>query len=132
GRHRAAEGLLRKALAEDDDDFMTWGALGDVLSVEGSTEEARQAYEKARSMAREYLSQAAADAKAVAALGWYEASLGNDDEARRQALQAEELRTEPGEVALINAQTFSRIGSDDEVERRIRQAEKAGIPMRRV
>lgn len=131
GRHRNAATLLRKALAEDDGDFMVWGALADALRADGSAE-ATAAYERARTMAAAYVAKAGDDAKALAALGWYHAALGQADVARKRALQAESLGGEPGEVALINAQTFSLIGRSADIDARIATAVAAGVPQRRI
>lgn len=131
GHYSRAAVLLRKALAEDDGDFMVWGALADALRASGS-DEATAAYQRARTMATAYVAKAGDDAKARAALGWYHAALGQADVARERALQAEALGSESGEVALINAQTFSLIGGAEDVDRRVAAALAAGVPQRRV
>ncbi|QCO67455.2 tetratricopeptide repeat protein [Luteimonas yindakuii] len=128
---RAAE-LMQRALEFDHEDFWVWGALADALRADPVTAAQSAArYEQARSLAIAYLALKPDDAKAQAALGWYEAALGHHQAARQRALEAERLGGEPGEVAAINAQTFSLAGSTAEVATRVAAATAAGVPAQR-
>lgn len=124
----SAASLLRRTIEMEDDDFLVWGALGDALLAQGAKQEAVPAYVRARAIAADYSRRVPTDVKALAALGWYAAVLGDVREARELALRSEASAPAAGDIALINAQTWSLIGSREDVARRIDIARATGIP----
>lgn len=133
GDYAGAAVLFRKALELNSGDFMIWGYLGDALLADpGTSGQSRQAFQRAADMAEGYLSLKPDDAQAVAALGWYRAGLGQHDEARALVARSEALGTEPGEVAMYNAQTLALMGDMAQARRRIEAARRSGIPERRI
>jgi Flp pilus assembly protein TadD len=83
-------------------------------------------------MAQRYVEIKPDDAKALAALGWYRANLGERSRARELVVRSEALGTERGEVAVYNAQTLMAIGSESEALKRVASARQAGIPDNRI
>lgn len=133
GRYAAAARLHRKAAELEPGDFLPWGNLGDALSADPRTaSQARPAYLEAVRRAQRYIAVKTNDAKALAALAWYRASLGEGDQAMELVSRSEALGDEPAEVALFNAQTLAVLGRLDLARRRIAAARAAGLPEARI
>ncbi|MBS7456950.1 winged helix-turn-helix domain-containing protein [Coralloluteibacterium stylophorae] len=133
GDYRLAASLFRRALELEPGEFLTWGALGSALAAEPAhAGQAREAFRRAADMAAAYLALKPDDARALAALGWYRANLGERAQARGHLLAAEALGSDAGEVALSNAQTLVLVGTADEVGARLAAARAAGIAERRI
>ncbi|MER8207551.1 hypothetical protein, partial [Acinetobacter baumannii] len=82
------------------------GNLGDALLADPATAaQARDAFREAAELAQRYVELKPEDAKALAALGWYRANLGQREAAVALARRAEALGGEPAEVAFYNAET---------------------------
>lgn len=128
GDYAGAAVLFERAVRLGTGDFMIWGHLGDALRARPeTTSQAHAAYAKAAGMARPYLEIKANDAQAMAALGWYQANLGEADPARELVSRAEALGTERAEVALLNAQTLTQLGDTAGARQRIATAREAGM-----
>lgn len=129
GHYAAAAELHRRATVLEPNDFLPWGNLGDALSADPKTaSQARPAYLAAAGRAQRYIGIKSDDAKALAALGWYRANLGEKDQALELVTRAETLGDEPAEVALFNAQTLVLLGDVDQARRRVAAARTAEMP----
>ncbi len=129
GDYATAVVLQRQAVALDDEDFMVWGNLGETLSADpaSSAAEARKAFAEAATRAESYLKLKPDDARAVAALGLYRAVLGDPAAARQLVARAEALHGQPGEVALLNAETLALLGDLGAARERLVAARAAGM-----
>jgi len=133
GDYDEAATLFRRALELEPRDFMIWGHLGDALVADPATAgQAREPYAQAARMARRYLEINPDDARALAALGWYMANLDDHAEARALLQRSEARAGADGSIPLVNAQTLTLIGSEDEVRERVALARQAGIAERMI
>ena len=133
GDYAGAAEMYRRASDLNPGDFFYAGFLGDALDADPRTAaQARPAYERAARQAQRFIDAKPDDAKALAALGWYRAQLGDGDGALRLARQALALGHEPGEVALYNAQALAVLGRLDEARLALQAAREAGIPASRI
>lgn len=134
GDRAAAVDLQRRAVALDPGDYMLWGNLGDALSLEpaaGGTAAGR-AYREAASRAEGYLKLRPADSLALASLGLYRAHLGDAGRAHALVRQSETSPAQPGEVALINAETLAVLGELAAARSRLATARDRGIVEQRI
>lgn len=128
GDYAAAAAFQRRAAALNPLDFMVWGNLGMALKADPSTAaQAREAYGEAAKRVQRYLELKPDDARATAAFGLYRAELADPAQARELARRAEALGSQPGEVALLNAETFAVLGDPDAARQRLASARAAGI-----
>ncbi|UGB38918.1 tetratricopeptide repeat protein [Frateuria soli] len=129
GDFAAAVALQRQATTLGPDDFMIWGNLGEALRVDpaSSTADMRKAFEAASVRAERYLVVEPRDARAVASLAFYRIMLGDPARARQLVARAESLHAQPGEVALLNAETLALLGDLDGARQRLQAARAAGI-----
>jgi Flp pilus assembly protein TadD/TolB-like protein/DNA-binding winged helix-turn-helix (wHTH) protein len=128
GDYAAAAALFRRAVALDAGDFLIWGSLGDALrALPETASQAREPYLRAADMAERYVAIKPDDAKALAALGWYRANLGEAAKARELISRSEALGTERGEVARNNAQTLTVLGDIEQARKRVGAALTGGI-----
>ncbi|MEG3193130.1 tetratricopeptide repeat protein, partial [Lysobacter sp. D1-1-M9] len=133
GRYAEAGALYRHAAELDPDDYRIWGNLGDALVADAATAgQAREPYSRAARLAQNYLRIRSDDAQAVALLAWYRANLGQRDAAVALVAHAEAIGTEPGEVALANAQTLALLGDEAAARTRVARALGADIPLSRI
>ena len=127
GDYAAAAALFRRAIALEAGDFMVWGSLADALrALPETAAQAREPFLRAAEMAERYVALKPDDAKALAALGWYRANLGEAAKARDLINRSEALGTERGEVARNNAQTLTVLGDIEEARKRVTAALAAG------
>jgi TolB-like protein/DNA-binding winged helix-turn-helix (wHTH) protein/tetratricopeptide (TPR) repeat protein len=129
GDYAAAVVLQRQATALDPGDFMVWGNLGDALRADPASSDAdmRKAFTEASVRAERYLQVEPRDARAVAALAFYRVILGDPKRARQLVGRAEALHGQPGEVALLNAETLALLGDLEGARQRLLAARAAGI-----
>ncbi|MGY3040246.1 TolB-like protein/DNA-binding winged helix-turn-helix (wHTH) protein/Flp pilus assembly protein TadD [Rhodanobacter sp. TND4EL1] len=129
GDYAAAVDLQRQATALDPQDFMTWGNLGEALHADSAASPAdvHKAYEQAAVRAESYLRVKPDDARAVASLGLYRIMLGDASSARKLVKRAESLSGQPGEVALLNAETLALLGDVGAARERLASARAAGM-----
>ncbi len=129
GAYAAAADLQRQATALDPQDFMTWGNLGDALRADprAAPGEAREAFAQAAQRVESYLKVKPDDARAVAALGFYRLMLGDSGGARELVGRSETLSGQPGEVALLNAETLALLGELEPARQRLQTARPHGI-----
>lgn len=129
GDYATAVDLQRQVAVLDPQDFMTWGNLGEALLADpkSGAAEAHKAYEEAARRAEAYLRVKPDDARAVASLGLYRVVLGDAARARLLVKRAEALSGQPGEVALLNAETLALLGDLDQARQRLATARVDGI-----
>jgi len=129
GDYGAAVDLQRQAVALDPQNFVNWGSLGDALRADpqANAADTHKAYEQAAARAEAYLKVQPSDALAVASLGLYRAVLGDAASARKLVKRAEALPNQPGEVALLNAETLALLGDLAQARQRLATARAAGI-----
>jgi TolB-like protein/DNA-binding winged helix-turn-helix (wHTH) protein/Flp pilus assembly protein TadD len=128
GDYVAAATLFRRALEIDSGDFQIWGYLAEaLLAAPATADRSREPFLRAAQMAQQYLEIKPEDARALAALGWYQVNLGDAGKARELIARSESLGTERGEVGWYNAQTLTIIGSREEVMARVASARDGGI-----
>ena len=132
GRYREAAALQRSATGMAPSDYLPWNNLGDALLADGDAEGAATAYREAATQVSRYLQVKSDDAKALAALGWFRANLDESAQARDAARRSEALDSEVAEVAMYNAQTYLRVGDNEQARRRIADARTAGMPESRL
>lgn len=133
GDYAAAAGFYRRAAELNPADFTYLGYLGDALEADPRTaQQAREAYGRASTLAQRYVDARPEDAKAMAMLGWFRAQLGDREAALHLAEQAHALGHEPGEVAMLNAQTFAVLGLDTRARDALDAARMAGVPEGRI
>jgi|GEM_PF-255970 len=133
GDYAGAADLYRRAAALNPTNFFYPGYLGDALDADPRTAtQARASYAQAGALAQRFVDAKPDDAKAVAALGLYRAQLGDRDSALRLADQARALGHEPGEVAILNAQTYAVLGQGDAARAALQAARDAGVPESRI
>lgn len=128
GDYAAAVDLQRRAVRLAPQDFMMWANLGEALDADPANAlAAHDAYREAATRASQYLAVKPDDARAYAALGVYRAILGDPAAARALVQRSEALGSQPGEVALLNAQTLVLLGQPDAARMRLARARAAGI-----
>lgn len=131
GRYEEAGLLYRQAIELNPGDFMLWGFLGDALLADVDTMElSSKPFEEAAIRAGKYLDIRGNDAQALAALGWYQANLGEQAKAGNLARLAREHAgqgTDSVEVALYNAQTLAALGDMAGARRELDTARQAGV-----
>ena len=133
GRYAEAAALQQRALHLDPSDHTTWGNLAQALLANPATAaQAPAAFQQAVERAQRYIEIKSDDAKVVAALAWYHANLGQPALARQLLLRSEALGSEPGEVALYNAQTLVLLGDFQQARLRLATARAAGIVEHRI
>ncbi|MDI9240496.1 winged helix-turn-helix domain-containing protein [Lysobacter sp. LF1] len=127
GDYAAAAAMYRQATQLDPGDFYPWGYLGDALIADPSAGNARDAFREAATRARRYTAVRHDDAKAIAALAWYLTNLDERDDVQNLMRRAESLGTAKGEVALLNAQTWTALGDRENARRCVETARANGI-----
>lgn len=133
GEYAAAAALFRRAIALEAGDFLVWGSLADALqALPATAAQARESFLRAADMAERYVALKPDDAKALSALGWYRANLGEAAKARELVSRSEALGTERAEVARHNAQTLAALGDIDEARKRVEAALAAGLARSRI
>ncbi|GHE25038.1 tetratricopeptide repeat protein [Vulcaniibacterium thermophilum] len=128
GDYAGAAALYRRAARLSPGNHQLLGNLGDALLADPATAaQARDAFREAAELAQRYVELKPEDAKALAALGWYRANLGQREAAVALARRAEALGGEPAEVAFYNAETFALLGDRDAARARLQAARAAGL-----
>ena len=125
-----AVALFRRAVELDAGDHINWGTLADGLAAAGApADEIAAAYSQAERRVRADVLLEPEDGDALAALGWYCANLGLDDEARTLVRRARSAaRGERAEIALYNAGTLALLGDRDGSASEVERAREAGMP----
>lgn len=128
GDYVTAAATQRRALDLNPTDYLAWANLGMALNANPTTgTEARDAYKQAATRAESYLQQNQDDARSIAALGLYRAILGESKDALNLLERSETLGSEPGEVALLNAETLALLGNLNAARERIARARTNGV-----
>jgi tetratricopeptide (TPR) repeat protein len=123
----------RRATQLNPGHFQIWGNLGDALLADPrNATKAKAAYAEAARLAQPFVDLQPDDAKAVAALGWYRANLGETGAALDAVERSESLGVERAEVAYYNAGTLAVLGRRAEAVQRIAAARHAGLPDARI
>ena len=127
-QYTAAADLYRQAAKLNPNHFQVWGNLGDALLADpATTAQAADAYRRADSLTARAVEIRPDDAKAVAALGWFRANLGDRAAALDLAKRSAALPGEEAEVAYYNAETYALLGEREQAARSIDAARRAGI-----
>jgi TolB-like protein/DNA-binding winged helix-turn-helix (wHTH) protein/tetratricopeptide (TPR) repeat protein len=130
--YAAAADYYRRATALNPGHFQIWGNLGDALLADpGTASDARAAFAQAAKLAQDFVDRQPDDARAVAALGWYRAALGDAPAALAAVRLSESIGEERAEVAYYNASTLAVLGRAAEAAQRIATAKAAGLPDQR-
>lgn len=133
GKYAAATELYRKATELDPDDHINWGNLGEGLLADSApAAQVMAAFGEAEKRVDRYLQLNPTDGEAVAALGWYRANLGLDDEAAELANRSTALEGDAGEIALYNAETLAALGKEQDSLQQVGRARAAGISETRI
>ncbi len=136
GAYAEAADLYRRAIDLNPGDFMMWGFLGDALLADQTTiGTSLEAYAEAAERAGKYLQIKQDDPQALAAMGWYQANLGDAAKARELVSRSDaQARTSADivEVALYNAQTLAVLGEVERARQHVATARSAGIAENRV
>ncbi|WP_119718609.1 winged helix-turn-helix domain-containing protein [Cognatilysobacter tabacisoli] len=131
--YAGAAKYYREATALNPGHFQVWGNLGDALLADPATApQARAAFAEAARLAEPFVAMQPDDAKAVAALGWYRANLGDARAAMAAVQRAEAIGAERAEVAYYNAATLAALGRRDAAAERVAAALEAGLPQARI
>ncbi|MGH8052892.1 MAG: winged helix-turn-helix domain-containing protein [Stenotrophomonas sp.] len=133
GEYDVAAGLFRQATVLEPEDYLHWGNLADALAAAPSTAaQAQVPYQRAASLAQQYVDVRKDDAYALALLSWYRANLGERERALADLRAARALGTQPAEIALWCAQTLSLLGDQTGAHRCIENALQQGVPQQRI
>lgn len=128
GDYKAATALYRQATELEPENYTYWGFLGDSLLIDPADQaQARAAFAAAAARVVPYLQLQKSDARALAALGWYQANLGQAAAARDHAQRSEAMHSDAGEVAMLNARTYVALGDLDNARRCLAIARQQGI-----
>ena len=128
GDYKAATALYRQATELEPENYTYWGFLGDSLLIDPADQpQARAAFAAAAARVVPYLQLQKSDARALAALGWYQANLGQAVAARDHAQRSEAMHSDAGEVAMLNARTYVALGDLDDARRCLAIARLQGI-----
>lgn len=129
GDYAAAIALRQRAAALSPQDYLMWANLGEALQADpAQAAAARDAYRRAAALAAQYLDVKPDDAAGWASLGLCRAMLGEAAAARELVQRAESLAGDPGEVALLNAETLAVLGDLPQARQRLSRARAAGVP----
>ena len=111
GDFTQASTLYRQATDLEPENYQLWGFLGDALLNDANQlAEAKSAYAEATRHLLPFLRLRPDDAQAAASYAWYQANLDQPDRALEYATKSASLATDLGQVALLNAQTYARLG----------------------
>lgn len=130
--HRFAEAAenSRKALDLDDQDWVTWGNLGDALYwIPGRRQEAAQAYRTARKLASARLAVNPNDASTVADVAVASAMLEDKQAALINIKRALTLDPESGDVLFRASLVYNHFGDNDRTLSLLKEALERGFPV---
>jgi serine/threonine-protein kinase len=130
--HRFAEAAenSRKALDLDDQDWVTWGNLGDALYwIPGRRPEAAQAYRTARKLAAARLAVNPNDASTAADVACNSAMLDDKQAALSNINRALTLDPESGDVLFRASLVYNHFGDDDKTLSSLKKAVEHGFPV---
>ena len=129
--HRFTEAAetYRKATQLDDQDWLSWGNLGDALYwIPARRSEAAQAYQTARKLASARLSVNPNDASTAADVAVYSAMLDDKHAALVNINRALSLAPENGDVLFRAALVYNHFGEDDQTLASLKKAVEHGFP----
>ena len=133
GDYAGAADMYRQATTLNPNDFYYLGNLGDALEAEPATAaQAREPYARAAEMAQRFVDASPGEARALAALGWYRAQLGEREQSLQLLQQARALGSQTGEVALFQAQALAVLGLREQARQALQVARQAGVPESRI
>ena len=129
---QAAE-MFQRAATLEPNDYLHWGNLADALAASPSTAaRALPPYRRAADLAQAYVKVKGGDAYALAALAWYQANLGDRQQALAALNAAQASGDQPGEVALWCAQVLFLLGDAGGANRCVASAREHGVPAGRI
>lgn len=129
---QAAE-MFQRAATLEPNDYLHWGNLADALAASpGTAARALSPYRRAADLAQAYVKAKGDDAYALAALAWYQANLGDRQQALAALNAAQASGDQPGEVALWCAQVLYLLGDAGGANRCVARARDHGIPDGRI
>jgi len=127
GRYPEAEEQYRRATNLEPTNATHWGNLGDVLVMEGKTDEARGAYLKAAQSARERAVRQPLDPGARMDVALYCARAGDAACALKEGDAAAEMQPDNATILFVNAVVRCVLGRDDESLDWLERAVKHGV-----
>lgn len=133
GDYAGAAAMYRRAIELNPGDPQAWGNLGTALVADPATAaQAREPYQEAARRMQAHIDSTPGDARALAMLGLFRANLDDTEAALALVRESEALGKEPAEVALLNAETLTRLGDLAQAGQRIAAARAAGIAESRI
>lgn len=128
GEYASAVIALEKAVDANPQEYENWANLADALNQIGSrTDEARQAYEKARELLEIRINRRPNDGWFIAVLATFEASLGHQAKALSLIERALKLSAGNPNVHLLAARVFEQIGKRGDALVAIQKSKSLGI-----
>src|SRR5271165_2198297 len=128
-RFTEAVETLRKAAELDDQDWLTWGNLGDALYwIPARRPEAAQAYQTARKLANARLSVNPNDASTAADVADYSAMLDDKHAALVNINRALALAPDNGDVLFRASLVYNHFGDGDNTLASLKKALEHGFP----
>ena len=129
GRYEEAVTALENALVIEDTDWLAWGNLGYVYSwMEGRSEEARQAFNRAIELGEEQRRQEPRDPFYLSYLALYYAKLGNRELALQRIESALSLAPNVGEILATAAETHELLGNREQALSYVQAALNQNFP----
>jgi serine/threonine protein kinase/tetratricopeptide (TPR) repeat protein len=126
-RYREAASMLEKAVEIQPGDYAHWGNLGQAYrQSEAGREKAKQALEKAASLAEQELAVNPGDALAMSRLAVYRAQLGDYGAALEQQRRASEMTPDDATVLFKSALVLELAGNRDQALKTIAAAVERG------
>lgn len=129
-KYQEAAEMYKNALNISERDHRVWGNYATALRWSGAdSEEVRETYRKALSMAEEEKIVNPRDAQLIVRIAGYQAALGNDSEARRQLSDA--LENAPDNIEIIGdaGRIFEQLGDRDRALSLVKKALERGYPL---
>jgi len=130
GKFPEAASMYQKAIDMNPSDYLAWGNLGSVYELtEGGKEKARQAYNKAIALAEEFRKRSPRDARVLANLGSYYASVTMPEKGFPLLRQAVALAPKDPQVVFRMAEANEILHRREEALRWIGQALDLGYSL---
>lgn len=130
GRFGEAAQKYQAATTLEGENYEYWGNLADAVSYSapGAQQQARQYYQRASELAMDRLRVNPSDFAALALLGYYQASLGNTEQALEFMRQVAREDVTSMHVHYVRATTYCTLGLPDQALAELKLALAQGYP----